>query len=123
MSDIKVGDRVRLTRTMYPRRGVVLGPGTEGTVVGFGSSYPIAANLPGVDGYLLKESEFEKIEPPVEVFKPGDVVRDKHPTNPNIYLIRGNGGFINLSRNPRYESDYEFTFTSEDYEKVDLAGD
>ena len=67
MGNLKKGDRIRLT--------------LEADVL-YGSSFGVDLAVPAVAGgqFTIREREFsdvefEKVEPPVEVFKPGDVVR------------------------------------------------
>ena len=119
MSDYKPkeGDRVR----------VVL----EGTVTGVNSGYGwFNLRTDGGLGYagIHDDGSVEKIEPPVEVFKPGDVVRDKATSTvralgENGYVILQSGftqevGALVSYGNFGYQ---EHEFTSERFEKVDLG--
>ena len=116
MSDYKpqIGDKVKVT--------------FEGTYEapngGFGS--------PGVrpDGHpevflhashaLRAATSVEKIEPPVEVFKPGDVVR--HKRHGDIRAI-GNDGWVNLTHGDVITGVYDLDqrFTSDKYERVNVG--
>lgn len=63
----------------------------------------------------------EKIEPPVEVFKPGDVVRSKE--HPSLRYVIGCDGYFSFQGNDfrdHAESFLEDAFTSERYERVTL---
>lgn len=67
---------------------------------------------------LGRGASIEKIEPPVEVFKPGDVVRSKwFPSY--LYLIN-DSGYSYVGGNGSYRS-IDHTFTSKDYEKVSIG--
>lgn len=57
----------------------------------------------------------EKIEPPVEVFKPGDRVRDKVATDYHFLVL--NKGYVDLTNNIYNEDDYKFT--SGHFERVE----
>lgn len=109
MSGFKVGDKVRVT--------------LEGTVKNVLSSGKVHVGYDTRYLFIHDPEEVEKIEPPVEVFKPGDYVRDKHAGN-DLRLIVGNydgsvRGWVNLSTNHFYENNT--TFTSEEYERVTLV--
>lgn len=67
----------------------------------------------------------EKVKPPVEVFKPGDVVRHKRQ---RFVVALDRSGYTYLSESANnghrfaYEQGYEpDDFTSEDYERVELG--
>ena len=101
-----VGDRVRVTI-----EGEVTATGTRD-----GHHFDIA------DGFVYTHAEgvtVEKVEPPVEVFKPGDFVRRE---SDGAILHLAENGWLNMTNNRFYESP-EVTggyFTSERYEKVEL---
>jgi hypothetical protein len=86
MPDIKVGDRVRLTRDYldFPE-------GTEGTVKGVDSdwfTYPVLVKWDGgPDEYLQTFAEVEKIDPPEYNSDPEEGVT-KYPseTTPGVWL-------------------------------------
>src|SRR5690348_2997757 len=67
----------------------------------------------------------EKIEPPVEVFGPGDVVRPRNESYRHlIYLLGANGySFIDTAPGGHvfHKRDTARKFTSATYEKVDLG--
>lgn len=108
MSEFKVGDKVRVTL-----EGAVKNVLSSGKVhVGYDAQYL----------FIHDPEDVEKIEPPVEVFKPGDVVRDKCDGVDRLIVGNYDGsvrGWVNLSTNHFYEGN--FTFTSEDYERVTLV--
>lgn len=66
----------------------------------------------------------EKIEPPVEVFKPGDVVRSK--ANPGLLYSIGRDGYLSHSLHEFFGwyptgATHREAFTSRYYEKVSLG--
>lgn len=107
----KVGDRVR----------VVLEGEVQGTMF---SSFQVGSDAVSTisnhpSGGLIS---VEKVEPPVEVFGPGDVVRHKRtgglyaiPGEPNKVLVLANGKY--QGRLLEYPSK---NLTSENYERVEL---
>lgn len=86
------------------------------------------ASLVHGDDFLTDDSDIvtvEKIEPPVEIFRPGDVVRSREL--PTTILALSKKGYTYVGANNRglflrYErgSRSPEEFTSEDYEKVSL---
>lgn len=118
MSDYKPvkGDRVR----------VVL----EGTVdigsAGYVTLIPDGRDAASIGLSRPRMEEFnvsiEKIEPPVEVFGPGDVVR--HLGNKVSRYAIGHNGYFSFQGNDFREHDESFlqkTFTSKDYVRVELG--
>lgn len=122
MADIKNGDRVRVT--------------VEGLAHNNGT-YTVVRSADDQDHWLAEYRNLlvgegvtvEKIEPPVEVFKPGDVVRALDQPD-YVYLVRPDGKYIYLRTTPDAGLDLligrEFgpmglQFTSERYERVDLG--
>lgn len=110
MPDIKVGDHYRV---------ILEGPWEGDTP----TTTEEIASLLRHDDYLITESDkvkVEKIEPPVEVFKPGDLVRDKEEGW--VFAI-GEGGY--LRTDDRYGArafqQSGHVFTSKNYEKVELS--
>ena len=108
MGNLKKGDRIRLT--------------LEADVL-YGSSFGVDLAVPAVAGgqFTIREREFsdvefEKVEPPVEVFKPGDVVR--HKTARRFTFALGKYGYLDIVNGVWNDRPNEFT--SESYEKVDL---
>lgn len=75
-------------------------------------------DLPGRYTEVLKSQivSVEKVEPPVEVFEPGDTVRNKMV--PDFVYSIGHGGFYAHRTGHWYECKSEFT--SSDYERVEL---
>jgi hypothetical protein len=61
----------------------------------------------------------EKLEPPVEVFGPGDVVR--HQRIPGLVYALGASGYFAVEAQAWRPGDYGKAFTSDRYEKVDLG--
>lgn len=108
MSDFRVGDRVRVTM-----EGVVRAANEV-----FVSVNDDEGKWLGEVNYL--KNSVEKIEPPVEVFKPGDVVR--HKETQTLYLITEHGGSVSLGDGRVYSRSASPSkgFTSEYWEKVDL---
>lgn len=115
MSEFKFGDRVRVT--------------LEGQVVFQSATYlTLQADGGGNHSiYMERDSaHVEKIEPPVEVFKPGDVVRDKD--KPELIYALGADGYMRVGKGssfcgggwPHYDYGGE-VFTSKRYEKVNLS--
>lgn len=74
-------------------------------------------------GTLYSEHlSIEKIEPLVEVFKPGDVVRSKSIAR--FRYVIGRDGYFSFQGNDFREHDEDFmeqNFTSERYERVELG--
>ena len=105
MEDIKKGDRVRITI-----EGEVTAVSTNGDLI-VDDYHEIATAAP-TGGITV-----EKVEPPVEVFGPGDVVR--HKTEKVLYTI-GKNGFLNHRSGILWESTTFEPFTSEHYERVSL---
>lgn len=112
MGNLKRGDRVRVT--------------IEGEVE-FGSSFGV--DLEVGDGVVhLREGtwrgvEFEKIEPPVEVFKPGDRIRHR---DIGFEVTIGDTGYLvhHTTGNHSWRPWRNEPFTSELYERVSLdSGD
>lgn len=106
------GDRVRVVL-----EDEVRGVESDGFVVGDAAD----ANYiqPGAEHVV----SIEKIEPPVEVFKPGDVVRSKdHPEL--VYLLDGEDGYSVFQYGKGglvYHGANNRRFTSRRYERVELA--
>ena len=61
----------------------------------------------------------EKLEPPVEVFKPGDVVRYKFGPRRYVYTI-ATGGYVDHEDGVYLDAAGDL-FTSRSYEKIDLG--
>lgn len=102
MGNLKKGDRVRVT--------------IESEVAGVAS---MGLNLHDGHTWVNTAKEgvtVEKVEPPVETFKPGDVVRQRYGFR-HVYFVRPKG-FTNLTEGKEY--DYPFEFTSEFYERVNF---
>lgn len=105
--DIKKGDRVKVT--------------IEGEVSYVGETW-LTINHNHDVAYKEPGAMVEKIEPPVEVFKPGDVVRVRGWEGEGGLLHLAHGGYIN-EYHTLFQRDREWMekeFTSERYEKVDL---
>lgn len=101
----QVGDRVRVTFEGDYLDGVIKA----------GPSFWIYRN--GISAIR----SIEKIEPPVEVFEPGDTVRSK--SGGFLYSIGSDGYFSHPARH-FFEWGYgigEKHFTSKDYERVNLS--
>lgn len=111
MADIKKGDRVKVTI-----EGEVANTTTHDYVVGIGGHNAVFARNPR--DYTVT---VEKIEPPVEVFKPGDVVRDKGV--PDFLYSIGPSGYTQLSDGSHFKWDSclgSDHFTSREFEKVNI---
>lgn len=118
MTDVKKGDRVRIT--------------FEGEADEYLAGITYGTHEAGDRNFEVRSDEgdtvtIEKIEPPVEVFGPGDLLRTTHDGPPAYYYLAENGyvrlvggGYGNVT--PFYEYDEGDVFTSKEYEKVDLAG-
>lgn len=76
------------------------------------------ALLDGVEVVIPANADIEKLEPPVEVFKPGDVVRSKG--SPRFRFALYEGGYVDLVNGLNNEGCVT-KFTSADYEKIDLG--
>lgn len=105
MGNLKKGDRVKVT--------------IEADVL-FGSSFGVDLDVGGGTVTLREETwrglEFEKIEPPVEQFGPGDVVRSK--LNGDIRAL-GHDGWFNITTRTWHRGDVSL-LTSEGHEKVSI---
>ena len=107
------GDRVKVT--------------IEGKVTRAGSEWAVINDHHDI---YLKNAKVEKIEPPVEVFKPGDVVKNSAYTyvlTPDGFLVvavhhpYGTGAigrFVNYGSLGRYEAK---DFNSRDFERVNVG--
>lgn len=112
MSGFKKGDRVRVT--------------LEGEVKDVLTSGAVALHYDGEYVFVQPPEKVEKIEPPVEVFGPGDFVRD--PESGQVFLLIEDG-YVQVKptigqANPLTwpdQPDHTETFTSENYERVDVA--
>ena len=101
----KKGDRVRVVL-----EGEVDQVNSDGSArVSTGKYFTFAWVDPGA-------ATIEKIEPPVEVFRPGDVVR--HKTAGRFTFALGKFGYLDIVNGVWNDRPNEFT--SESYEKVDL---
>lgn len=121
MTDIKVGDRVRVT--FEGTVGEVLRLGDNNTVYGLGfvnqygnGSHTIFTNQEGVT--------VEKVEPPVETFGPGDLVRSK--VDGGIRALASHG-YVRIPRGEFFRYDdgrrgaYSLKeFTSKNHERVEV---
>ncbi len=107
MGVVKYGDRVKVTVEGLAH--------TNGgyTVIHSDSDQWLAEykNIHLGDGVTV-----EKVEPPVEVFKPGDVVRDK--LCGDVRAI-GHDGWFNITQGRWYPGSVD-DFTSEGHERVNL---
>ena len=105
------GDRVRVVL-----EGKVLGTDKNGFSLG---AYDGNFIIPGAEHVV----SIEKIEPPVEVFKPGDVVRAKW--NDGFLYSLGRDGYFSHSSALWFPYEDSITqakdFTSRVYERVELA--
>lgn len=112
MGNLVKGDRVKVTIEAE---------------VKFGSSFGVDLDV-GNGIVTLREDtwggiEFEKIEPPVEVFKPGDVIRFK--SDPNLVIALSlDGGYTYVGRTNRgihaRPGGHDRTADSRLWERVDL---
>lgn len=111
MSDIKVGDRVRVT--------------FEATVRRANSAF---VSLEGDDGWIGElnylKVPVEKIEPPVETFGPGDVVRSR--TDGCVRALSSDG-YVKIPRGEFFRYDDRRRgacrleeFTSKRFERVEI---
>lgn len=109
MSEIKKGDRVRFTG-----EGVVRSVCDGDTLdVENGAGEFIGWLLPDVDGVTV-----EKIEPPVETFRPGDYVR--YRDIPEFTYLILEDGYVDLYNNLYNESRANF-FTTDHYDRMTLV--
>lgn len=95
MSDIKRGDRVKVTlegEVVYASkhgRAIEVASGVNGGTVEICSGGPALADL---------GATIEKIDPPVVVFEPGDVVIRKHDNAP---ILLADQGYVYLRADAR----------------------
>lgn len=108
-SEFKRGDRVR----------VVL-EGEIGTVGRTGSFLLGRRAENHIDPNYEHVVSVEKLEPPVEVFKPGDVVRSKGGYD-LWFITRGGYAYANGPNAGAHFEDGGEPFTSQLYEKVDIG--
>lgn len=108
----KAGDHIRVTIEGRYR------PGTNGPI-SVGTFGPAERDW----DFLSDETDtvtVEVLEPPVEVFQPGDVVRDKD-TPSWVYVITEDG-YTELPKGRHYnDGAAPSCFTSKEYERVDLG--
>lgn len=105
--ELKKGDRVRVTF-----EAEVLRAGQDHT------DLPVLTD-DGFELFLTATDVVEKIEPPVTVFKPGDVVRDKRNGTVRALSTRG---WVCINEYPgQFTSGSISNFTSEHYELVSLG--
>ena len=104
MTDIKIGDRVRVT--------------IEAELVGDWENGCVCTNQKFSERYLRNDAvvSVEKLEPPVVVFGPGDVVRDKGSTL--TFILTDDGGYTVVETGTHYDSGL---FKSTWYERVNLV--
>lgn len=109
MADFTRGDRVKVTM-----EGVVRA--VHGAVVSVNDD---EGKWLGEVNYL--KNPVEKIEPPVEVFEPGDIVR--HKESGGIYLITKSWGSVAVGDGTVYGPSLSPAkgFTSDFWEKVELG--
>lgn len=119
--DYKVGDTVKVSFEGKVNRVLALGQDKPGEV-----ELRIAV---GDDNHFIytDTANVEKVSAPVEVFGPGDVVRNVHS---RIVLLLGDDGWWNRTKVKFYPYGHvtqagrrvdRDRFTSEDYERVDLS--
>lgn len=122
-ADIKKGDRVR----------VVIEGEVTSAADGGGFHFDVGQAAGWIHPDAPEVVSVEKIEPPVEVFGPGDVVRSISQPD-YVYLVRPNNRYIYLrTHHDHHDHDApnvlvgrefgpaSFGFTSKYYERVDLS--
>lgn len=105
MAIIKFGDRVRVT---FEGKWTGRAADTESVTFIDGTNVPTPTRT---------NVTVEKIEPPVEVFKPGDTVRDRNARD-YIFTIGRSGYFDH--HNALWNSGDHEPFTSKEFERVSL---
>lgn len=103
------GDRVKVTLDGEVLRVIDIEPGSEEIELRVESEH-------GATYVYAHPSAIEKVEPPVEVFGPGDLVRSKEYGF--LYAIARDGY---LSLEAGLWAGVKYPFTSERYERVDLS--
>ena len=119
MSEYRVGDRVRVTF-----EAEVVGDGAPSSAClcsfEYGNHYRGGAKIR--ETYLRQEGvEVEKTDPPVETFKPGDVVRHTahiYALTPTGFVVLDQGIFYTYGEGGRYQAE---DFTSDVFERVDIS--
>lgn len=109
-TDIRVGDTVKVT---FEAEVIKAGPR---------ELYIDAGKAAGTIWVAREHADVEKVEPPVEAFGPGDVVRN--PVTGQTYTLAQDGWIMHYSgaRFTCARTDSPMSqFTSEDFERVDLS--
>lgn len=106
MSEIRKGDTVRLLPDQFEAQ-----PSTTSNLVDL---YEEDGTWAGT----VRLHQVEKVEPPVEVFGRGDIVRSK--SGGHVYLITSEG-YVEMNENIRGYANPPATFTSKGYEKINLV--
>ena len=114
MTDIKKGDRVKVTL-----EGEVLFQGDRSIEARVEDGRVVEVYAPRSP--LATAVIIEKIEPPVKVFKPGDVVQNSahvYALTPHGFVVLDDGVFYGYGEGGRYKvSD----FTSETFDRTGIA--
>lgn len=118
MSDIKAGDRIKVTKEFevtvrYAAR----------SYQGFDVTYDDGSTSPSINVGRDGVVRVEKIEPPVEVFKPGDRLRRKGWGDAAFEITLSEDGYLQHFVTGRtayyaYDANNPTEFSSKDYEKV-----
>ena len=115
MTDIKVGDKVRITF-----EDIVTSVGDDGRVFVDLDTDDCEDDLDMEVGYLVGDDavSITVLTPPIVTFKPGDVVRSK--ALGFLYTIGRDNGYLSHAEGFRWWPDLGDKFTSEHYELVEL---
>lgn len=101
----KVGDRVNFK---FDCAGVVTNKTDNGVHIKFDNG----------SAWYLKERDFVYLSPAIEIFGPGDVVRDRF--SKHIFFL-GRDGYLSAQSGGFYDyNNVKVEFTSEHYERVEL---
>lgn len=119
MNAIKHGDKVRVTL-----EGTALGPCENAVRVAFAGREDGQLLPTAFEGNLIEAHEdyfvsIEKVEPPAEVFGPGDTIRYKG--DPELIYSLGENGYFSHKRRVWTPTGTYDLFTSKRYEKIDLG--
>lgn len=117
MADVKKGDRVKVTI-----EGEVTDVQATGDVVLGGHSPSNAIFRQGGNGRYT--ATVEKIEPPVEVFRDGDLIRAKESPD-MVIVLTGDGGYTyigptNKGLHVGHTGGHRATANSKHWEKIEL---
>lgn len=105
------GDRVKVTIE-----------GTVNRVLNFDGTQELRIDADGLDHFIYTDTaNVEKVEPEVEVFAPGTLVRDR--SIPHMRYAIGHGGYFSFTTNAwhPFTPDDVNDFTAATYERVEVS--